>query len=147
MPLPSLSTFVDHTFCPVSALTAKTHPVVEPMYMQPPAITGVPVKSPSPPPCEAENAHALVRVGTTVGVSGFSARCDRVWARSWPYDDQSPPALCADAQCAPADRAAAPAEATAPAEVTAPAAGTPTATLAAIGSQRRDPSIRRPRPC
>src|SRR3954452_8262012 len=141
MPLPSLSTFVDHTFCPVSALTANTQPVVEAMYMQPPAITGVPVKSPSPPPCEAENAHALVRVGTTAVVSVFSAGCDRVLARSWPYDDQSPPALCADAQCAPANRAAA------PAEVTAPAAGTPTATVAAIGSQRRDPSIRRPRPC
>src|SRR3954465_2975590 len=98
------------------------------MYIQPPLMTGVPVKSPSPPPCEAENAHALVRVGTTVVVSVFSAGCARVLARSWPCRAQAPPALGGGARCAPADRAAAPAEAT------APAAGTPTATAAAIGS-------------
>src|SRR3954465_14979197 len=86
MLLPSLSTFVDHTFWPVSALTANTQPVVEPMYMHPPAITGVPVKSPSPPPCEAENAHAFDKVGTTVVVRVFSAGCDRLLARSCPYD-------------------------------------------------------------
>src|SRR3954469_15283558 len=140
MPLPSLSTFVDHTFWPVSALTAKTHPVVEPMNMQPPAITGVPVKSPSPPPCAAEKANAFVNVGTTVRVNVFSAGCDRVLPRSCPYDDQSPPGLAAGAQCPPGRAAA-------PAAETAATAGATSATAAATGSQRRDPSIRRPRSC
>src|SRR3954468_6902646 len=107
--------------------------------MQPPAMTGVPVKSPSPPPSFAEKANTLVRVGTTVVVSVFSAGCDRVFSWSWPYDDHSPPGRCAGAQVA--------GRAVARAVVRAPAAGTTTANAATIGSQRRDPTIRRLRSC
>src|SRR4051812_42116192 len=109
------------------------------MYIQPPLMTGVPVKSPSPPPCEAENAHALVSVGTTVVVSVFSAGCDRELDRSWPYAGQSPPGLLAGAQVV--------GRAETPAAVTAPAAGARRAREATTGSHRRDPSIKRPRSC
>src|SRR3954447_24577541 len=100
-------------------------------------MTGGPAKSPSPPPSLAEKGNAFERAGTTVVVSVFSAGCDRVLDRSCPYDAQSPPGRLAVAHFA--GRAAA------PADVTAPAAGAPTATAAAIGSQRRGPSIRKPR--
>jgi len=43
---------------------------------------GLPVKSPSPPACDAETENALVRVGTVVGEIFFSFGCDRVLARS-----------------------------------------------------------------
>src|SRR5947208_2284982 len=47
--LPPCGTCAFHTSLPVSALAAKTQPRVEATYMQPSAMTGVPVKSPAPP--------------------------------------------------------------------------------------------------
>src|SRR4051812_35068212 len=79
---PSLSTCVDHTFWPVSALTAKTQPVVDAMNMHPSAMTGVPVKSPSPPAWRADMENALCSVGACNGPIVCSAGCDRVLDRS-----------------------------------------------------------------
>src|SRR3954454_3720666 len=94
---------------PVSALTANTQPRVLPRYMQPSAITGVPVKSPAPPFATEENTHADCSVGTSAAEMTFSSDWSRVFDRSRPYEGQSPPvnealahvpagsAACADA--------------------------------------------------
>src|SRR4051794_21059841 len=82
--LPPKGSFAFHTSLPVSALTAKTQPRVEAMYMQPSAMTGVPVKSPAPPLATDENVHDVLSVEMSIGEMTFSAGCERELDRSWP---------------------------------------------------------------
>src|SRR5690242_11985245 len=95
---PSSLTCVAHTFAPVSALAAKTHPSLEATNMQPSAIVGVPVKSPEPPADDAENVQAGDSSAASTWPIVFSAGCVRVLDRSWPIDGQSPPACLTGAQ-------------------------------------------------
>src|ERR1044072_6239226 len=99
MDAPSLSTWVAQTFLPVSALTAKTQPLVDAMNRQPSAMTGVPVKSPSPPAWLADTENDLVRGAACTGPIVFPAGWERVLDRSWPYIRHSPPACFLGAHC------------------------------------------------
>src|SRR4051794_25196561 len=90
-------TCVAHTFWPVSAFAAKTQPSLEPTYMQPSAMTGVPVKFPEPPALAAENDQAGASSAASTGPIVFSAGCVRVLDWSWPMDGHSPPAALAGA--------------------------------------------------
>ena len=75
---PPYGTFRFHTSLPVSALTANTQPRVLATYMQPSAITGVPVKSPSAPTPLVEKVKAGDSVGTSVALMTASSGCVRL---------------------------------------------------------------------
>src|SRR4051794_24182464 len=97
---PSSLTWVAHTFAPVSALAAKTQPSLDPTYMQPSAMTGVPVKSPDPPAADAENDHAGASSAASTGPIVFSAGWVLVFDWSCPIEGQSPPTCLTGAQTA-----------------------------------------------
>src|SRR3954464_9334234 len=95
---PSSVTCVAQTLAPVSALAAKTQPSFDPTYMQPSAMTGVPVKSPDPPAADAENDHAGASSAASTGPIVFSAGGVLVFAWSGPIEGQSPPTCLTGAQ-------------------------------------------------
>src|SRR5436305_2872107 len=71
--LPPYGTFRFQTSLPVSAFTANTQPRVLATYMQPSAITGVAVKSPSAPTALVENVKAGDSVGTSAALMTASS--------------------------------------------------------------------------
>src|SRR4051812_36168945 len=97
---PSSLTCTAQTFSPVSALAAKTQPSLEPTYMHPSEMTGVPVKSPEPPADDAENDQAGASRAASTRPIVFSAGCVLVFDWSWPIDGHSPPACLVGAHAA-----------------------------------------------